>query len=104
MGPSLVKSSSGEQTHPVTTPVAHSNSKNDNEVKDKKSTGASESSAVEVRGPEQEVPLDLGTRKSVPVKWKWEFNDIRLLVASNWNLIVDNYTLRCLILLTVLGF
>ena len=67
-GPSLVKSSSGEQTRPITTPVAHSNSKVDNEVKDKKSTGSTESSAVEVRGPEQEVPLDLGTRKSVPVK------------------------------------
>ena len=65
--PSLVKSSSGEQTRPIATPVAHSNSKVDNEVKDKKST-TSESSAVEVRGPEQEVPLDLGTRKSVPVK------------------------------------
>ena len=101
--PSLVKSSSGEQTRPTATPVAHSNSKVDNEVKDKKST-TSESSAVEVRGPEQEVPLDLGTRKSVPVKWKWSLTTMGslLLLSEPYLFTVTSY--RCLILLTVLRF
>ena len=64
---SPVKSSTREQqqqTRPTQAPEAHSNSKVP-EMKDKK---PSEGAVVEGRGPEQEVPLDLGTRKSVPVK------------------------------------
>ena len=66
---SVVKSPTGEPKPPQPTqaPQAHSNNKV-TEVKDKKPNTTTDGAVVEVRGPEQEVPLDLGTRKSVPVK------------------------------------